>query len=329
MMKRIFYVMLVLVLATSITACTGKDIKTDAGQTDTYSTTTETVQNSNAKTVQHTSENIEGASSISTSKPESSSIGNKNDEEQLLQSASVDLDNDGINEEVEAIQIKTKGKSENDTGELEGILKITSKTGVIKVPFIKKQAGFSNVMTSMEFVDLDRDGAKDIFLIIPENGAAFSLNYFFIYNYKKAESYSFSSDSSLSEFTNGFTFRYKGGGKLVISNDSYNLTAVFDISKDPGFETDDENNKSYESSWVEPMPVEISEDSRIMLSKAADGTYEIKVPLPVFGLATVDMIGEIDLYYEVDSKFKPTLENFVVYDFNDKGKNMIGKWSTK
>ena len=184
-------------------------------------------------------------------------------------------------------------------------------------------------MTSFEFADLDGDGAKDVFLIIPDSGAAFSLNYFFAYSYKKSKAYSFTTDRSLSEFAGSFTFKYLGDGKLEIKNDTFTFTAAFDISDSPGLEKDEESNKSYESSWVEPIPVEISENSRISLVKAEDGAVEIKVPLPVFGRATVDMIGEIDLYYAMGNNFMPVLKSFEVLDFSREGHKSVGKWKNE
>jgi hypothetical protein len=326
MLRKIFYVILVLAIMVSISACSRKDKKADSDITNKATYSTGTIQNSNTDTEVQSSNNT---GDIPTTATPQGNNPDENQKEQLLQSASVDLDNDGTNEEVEALKVEIKGQSENDPGELEGILKITSAKGTKKIPFIKKQAGLTDVMSGFEFVDLDGDGAKDIFIVLPDSGAAFSLNYFYIYNYKKEKSYSFTSDSSLAEFANSFKFQYKGNGKLELINNNLGFKSVFDISEDSGFESDDENNKSYENAWVEPTPVEISPDSRITIEKDNSGAYEIKVPLPVFGLATVDMIGEVDLYYRVDGDFFPILKHFTVYDFKNDGKNIIGKCNIK
>ena len=181
-------------------------------------------------------------------------------------------------------------------------------------------------MTSFEFTDLDGDGSKDVFLIIPEYGAAFSLNYFYVYSYKTGKSFSFSSDSDLLAFANSFAFNYSGGGKLQISNETMKFTATFDISDASRIEQDEESNKAYNNSWIEPTPVEIGENSRIALVKNKEGKTEIKVPLPVFGRATADMIGEIDLFYQLNSDLIPALKHFEVIDFGKEKPVTIGKW---
>jgi hypothetical protein len=73
-------------------------------------------------------------------------------------------------------------------------------------------------------------------------------------------------------------------------------------------------NDYEQRAWIEPVSVDISETSRLALTTGADGKFEIKVPLPIFGLAAADMIGEIDLYYSVDDSFSPVLKHFEVLD---------------
>lgn len=274
----------------------------------------------------------QGTTEAETIKPteteEASNPGNEAaDKPQLLQSASVDLDSDGVNEEVEALVIEHAGDSGNETGTLEGVLKITDGSEVKNITFIKKPAGLTSVMMGIEFPDLDGDGSKDIFLIIPESGASFSLNYFYAYSYKKDQSYAYTTDSNLSDLAAGFVFKYQKEGRLEVTNSLYGIKAVMDISDSSGFESDDDNNYSYENSWVEPIPVEISESSRISLVKEQNGNVSIKVPLPVFGRGTVDMIGEVDLYYKVDKNFKPELKSFEILDFSKDGPISKGKWN--
>ena len=322
--KRLILIFLALIVIISSTGCgKNKDVNTDASTDNPVNSASQNTEIQKTEQTEVTS-TVDGTAVESGQNTGSDGSGT---EPRLLQSASVDLDADGIKEEVEALMVVTEGEVENDPGELEGILRITDGSDIIKTTFIKKQAGLTGVMTSFEFADLDGDGARDIFLIIPESGAAFSLNYFYAYSYKAGKSYSFTTDSNLSEFAAGFAFEYLGDGKLEMKNDTLSFTAVFDISDSPGLEKDEESNKSYESSWVEPTPVEISESSRISLVKAKDGVIEIKAPLPVFGRATVDMIGEIDLYYAMGNNFKPVLRSFEVLDFSGKGHKSVGKWN--
>ncbi len=301
----------------------GKDANVDATANHTSSSASE--NNSTAET-DKPSQTSTGEGAVT--EPGTDNNGNGSEEKpQLLQSANVDLDADGVNEEVEVLSLKTGGKGGDDPGELEGILRIIDGNKVTDTTFIKKQAGFNGVMTSIEFADLDGDGAKDVFIIIPESGAAFSLNYYYAYSYKTGKAYSFTIDSSLSEFTSGFAFKYMGKGKLEIENSALSFKAAFDISDSPGIEKDDESNKDYENSWVEPTPVEIGENSRISLVKENGGAVAIKVPLPVFGRATADMIGQIDLYYAMGKDFIPALRSFEVLDFSSEGHKSIGKWT--
>lgn len=332
-MKRIICIILTAAVLSLLVSCVGskwhsedvKPVEIIDAQTDTAPSADNTRQSdisaSNAVNTVNTA-----TTAAETVNPESSTQNTGEPETvELLQSASIDLDGDGTNEQVEAVQATIGGQVGDSEKELEGRLKITCKNGTVVIPFIKKPQGLTGVMTGFEFKDLDNDGAKDIFVIIPDSGAAFSLNYFFIYNYKTGKSYSYTTDSSLAEFTDGFRFEYKGKGLLEIKNTGYGFSAIFDISKDPVLDPVDANNKAFDSSWVDPSPVEIGENSRLALVSAGNGITEIKVPLPVFGRATVDMIGEIDLYYRVDANFKPVLKRFEVIDFNDGKLDKIGE----
>jgi hypothetical protein len=238
--------------------------------------------------------------------------------ELLLQSASVDLDGDGENEQVEVIQIELPPAEGYLAGEIEERLKIKGDGAERQISFWKKQAELSWLLSSIQFEDLDNDGAKDVFLLIPHYGASFSLSRYFIYSYKKNLSYSFASDDVLAEIISGFrTEHVKGSAKLRLVNEKYGFSADLDIeniSKDQPLE---EAMLDYvQHTWIEPVSVDISENSRLSLVKGAGNRPEIKVPLPIFGLATVDMIGELDLFYVIDDNFKPVLRRFEVLDFN-------------
>ena len=236
--------------------------------------------------------------------------------EQLLQSASVDLNGDGISEEILAVQVALSAA--DPAGGLEGRLKIKSDGPERQITFWRKNDGLTGLLTSMEFQDLDEDGSKDVFIIIPDNGASFSISNYFIYSYKKDISYSFLRDNNLLDFINSFSFRYKEGNQLSIINSTYSFSADLSIEIENDSGSLEEYMQDYERrAWIDPVAVDISESSRLSLKKSSNGTYEIKVPLPVFGLATADMIGEIDLYYKVDESFNPVLQRFEVMDIND------------
>lgn len=320
-MKKLVFLILISIIMFTSTSCGKKDVNTDMS-INTVDTSNSDAKQTEPQTVSEASIDKESE----TSENKTNHDVTKTDM-QLLQSASIDIDADGEKEEVEVIQQKTKGTGENDHGELEGVLRITDGSYITNITFIRKQEGFTGVMTSFDFADLDGDGAIDIFVIIPDSGAAFSLNYFYAYSYKTGKSYSYTSDSNLSEFTEGFSFKYSGEGKLQMINDKYNFNAVFDISDSAGLDKDEENNIYYENSWVEPTPIEISENSRIRLIKGKDGISSIKVPLPVFGRGTVEMIGEIDLYYDMDKYFKPVLRYFEALDFGANEPKTIGRWN--
>lgn len=320
-------IFLIIMLMASAASCGRKAQKTGEKYTNTDEIISTLDQNGQEDTSLQATSNSDETTHESTSAIET--VSNPKGDTQLVQSANVDLDNDGENEEVEVLQVNNKGQADDVSGELDGILRIKSKTGTVSVTFVKKPAGMTGVMTSFEFKDLDGDGVKDVFIVVPDAGAAFSLNYFFIYDYKKARSISFSADNSLADFANGFVFKYKGDGKLEISNDSLNFKGEMDVGNNLSI-NNDEDGSGYDSSWVEPTPVVIGEDARITLvGKNSAGKYEIKVPIPVFGVATVDMIGEIDLFYIVDSGSNLILEHFDAYDFDGEKKLLIGKWKAK
>jgi hypothetical protein len=236
----------------------------------------------------------------------------------LLQSASVDLDGDGENEQVEAVQVELPPTEGNLSGELDGRLIIKGIGGEREISFWKKPAGLSELLSAMQFEDLDNDGAKDVFLLVPDHGAAFSYSNYFIYSYRKNLSYSFASDNTLAEIIGGFKTEYvEGSAKLRLANEKFGFSAELDIENISQDQTLEEAMLDYvQRTWIDPVSVDISENSRLSLVKGAGNKPEIKVPLPIFGMATVNMIGELDLFYVVDSDFKPVLRRFEVLDFN-------------
>jgi len=304
-----------------------------AGEVTGNSTSVTSVRDDSTVTSEGTASGLQGGTAADKTETygdtSQGDISQDGEEEQLLQSASVDLNGDGESEQVEVVQFTIKGSSDN-TDEIEGRLKIRSGTTESQITFCKKSAGASGPLTSIQFDDLDNDGAKDVFILIPDNGAAFSYSNYFIYSCKKEISYSFTSDIELADFISGFSFKHTAGNILNLSNSKYAFSADISIEYELDQQSSDDYMSEYEqSAWIEPVSVDISEESRLAMVKTTDGAEEIKVPLPVFGLATVDMIGEIDLYYTVDSSFNPVLKRFEVLDFNGTGMTKIGSSDLK
>ena len=327
-MKRLTCLALSAILILALVSCSQQNAD---GNSSTSATGT---QNSNSTVSTASITNVDSSINIVTQAPtepagstDNTKSNDNQNKEELLQSTNADLDSDGKEESIQAIKVTSDN---NGTTELEGLLRIKSSDATKDVTFIKKNEGMTGVMSSMDIRDLDGDGTKDIFVIVPDNGAAFSLNYFFLYSYKKDKSFTYNSDSDLADFTGGFSFKYAGGGVLEISNTNYNFSAKMSIvNKDKGIEANDENNSVYENSWVEPVPVVINENSRLIVVKGTDGKPEIKVPLPIFGQATADMIGEVDLYYRVDDNFNAAMQRFEVFDYTETSLVKVGGSTNK
>lgn len=260
-------------------------------------------------------------------KPEQTTTDPDGEEEEgeLIQSASIDLDGDGQNEQVKVIRVQSGAKESGAAGEAEGRLVIKDTESKTVITFWKKQDELTGIMTDMQFEDLDGDGANDVFIIIPGSGASFEYYNYFIYSYKKNVSHKFSSDNTLAEFIEGFETTYiNGGNRLTIANRRYNFSV--DLSIDGVIENDlEETMLDYvDRTWIDPVSVNIGEDSRLTLVNDTENGPQIKVPLPIFGLATVDMIGEIDLFFSVNDDFKPVLDRFELLDFAGNKKVKVG-----
>ena len=245
--------------------------------------------------------------------------------EQIIHGVTADVNGDNKDEKIEIVQVSILPQDQNGSGELEGKVRITSGSTVKEATFIKKPQGLTGIMSDVEILDIDGDGVKDVFITTSEAGSPFTLNYFFIYNYKTDESFSFNVDNKLTFFAKGFKFKYVGKGILDILNDSYNFKAEINLINDSGYSSSDEtSNEQYSRSWVEPVPSEIGQDSRLSLVEK-DGSIEIKVPLPVYGAATSDLIGELDLYYCANKDFVPEMRRFEVFSFTNGAKEKIGE----
>lgn len=329
-MRKPFLILISLSLLLAFAACTGKDKDTANENTGIDAVQTQIPQSAGNPSTNDISQSDVTSTQLPSTQSSTSIEDTPVKKEELLQSASVDLDSDGINEQVEVLQAEVDDQTQPGTSELEGILRIDGKNDSSDTVFIKKPKGLTGVLNTVEFRDLDGDGYKDVFITIPDSGAAFTLNYYFAYNYINGKSYKFNTDAALSDFAGGFQFIYEGRGILRMKNDSYGFTANFDITSGMnGIGPDSEINPEYERAWVDASPVEISGDSKIALRADAGGRTEVKVPLPVFGLATADMIGEVDMYFSFDADFMPVMKRFEVIDFSDDlSLKKIGEWKS-
>ncbi len=245
----------------------------------------------------------------------------------LLQSASIDLDNDGINEQIGVVRTDLPINEAGTESKAEGRLLIRDGVNERQVVFFTKENDPSELLSRIEFEDLDGDGSTDIFMVIPGYGASFNYSNCFIYSYKKDKSHSFISDSTLADFIDGFEFSYtKGGSLLTVANRFHNFSADIVIEEAEELESPEDIMQQYaQGTWIDPVSVDISEDSRLSLVKNK-GIPEIKVPLPVFGTATVNMIAEIDLFYRIDSDFIPVLKRCEIIDFSGSDKIKTGSF---
>ena len=328
-MKRRLLILAYIVILFSLAACGSANPagaeKTSGEAEESVISSGTTVETSSTTGTDNTA--VPDTKTNGTTEPEKTDIAaNPGDtSELLLQSASIDLNGDGENEQVEAIQISMDATEPGTASKLEGRLGIKSGSSENQVTFWEKDEGLTGLLTSMQFEDLDSDGAKDVFIIIPGNGASFSYSNFFIYSYKKNIKYSFTNDINLADFIGDFRFKYSGNNKLSIINSKFNFSTDLSIEFEDGQLPSEEYMMDYESrAWIDPVSIDISEASKLALVGGASGAPEIKVPLPLFGLATVDMIGEIDLYYTVDSSFNPVLKRFEIMDFKDSDKVKVG-----
>jgi len=248
-----------------------------------------------------------------------------NMEGDVIKNLEADLNKDGEDETIEIIQLVSSEENEDGAKEVEGKIRIKEKNSIREKTFVKKAQGFTGIMRDISISDLDGDGYKDIFVIIPETGDPFTLNYFYIYSYKLDKFYTFNTDNKLTEFCKGFKFTYKGKGKLNIENDTYGFKAEVNLAEINEIPiSDDEASLQYNNSWVEPIPSEIGASSKLALADTGAGV-EISVPLPIFGASVSDIIGEVDLFYSVSKDFEPVMKRFEIHMLDMGKKVKIGE----
>lgn len=245
------------------------------------------------------------------------------EEAAVLRNDSVDLNADGKPEKITLYQLEIQ--TSDGAAEHEGRIRIEGEKSSQDSMFVRRPAGAEGVFTSVEYADLDTDGTRDIFVLIPDSSASFNMHYFYIHSYSRSMSYMFNVDNDLGDFASGFRFQYAGGGRLEIKNDAFSFEALLDLTDSSNYSEEEAANRYYERAWVEPVPVEIGPDSKLGLVDPEGSAPLIKVPLPIFGQSTADIIGEIDLYYRVDKDFKPVMTRFEAYDFSGSEKKLVGE----
>jgi len=269
----------------------------------------------NSSTVQASQGQNTTVAAIEQSGSNSAADGQKTE---LLQSASVDLDADGVNEQVEAVMSSTPVEGQDPHYIQEGTLIVRDNGNEKRISFNKREQGLTSVLTGIQFEDLDNDGSKDVFIIIPDQGASYSSSTYFVYSYKKDKSFSFTIDNSIIDYIAGFQAAYKkGGNKLTFTNKKYGFEADLTIENNDQLPDRETMQEYADKAWIDPNVIDISDDSRLALVKSPKGRMEIKVPLPVFGMAAVDMIGEIESFYTLDDNLEPVLKHFDMWDFKN------------
>jgi hypothetical protein len=239
--KRLSIIIFAILLTVVLSAC-GGDKQTGITQPDEGSTgsMTDNVQNDTVGStpdISVTPENENGSPSENelpdSDDPSNDTTGGDNNTEkrELLQSASIDLDADGINEQVQAVKVTVSDPGSETAGRFEGRLVIIDGSERKEVVFSVKDEDLSGMMSGMQFEDMDGDGAKDVFITIPGYGASFTYSNCFVYSYAKDKSAVFISDNELADFIGRFRFAYESGNgsKLSIINDQYGFSASLSI----------------------------------------------------------------------------------------------------
>ncbi len=311
-----------MIILLSVSACGGNKKAAEASGNNLSENVSTGISETTVENSVQSSGTFQGSQEQNTTDMAVEQSGNSSDADgqktELLQSASVDLDSDGVNEQVEAVMNSTPVEGQDSHYLLEGVLIVRDNGSEKRLQFDKREQGLTSIMTSMQFEDLDNDGSKEVFIIIPDHGASFSYSTYFVYSYKKDKSFSFTIDNSVVDYIAGFQANYKkGGNKLTVTNENYGFEA--DLTIENGEQLpDEETMQEYAGrAWIDPTAIDISNDSRVALAKSQSGRMEIKVPLPVFGMATVDMIGEIESFFTLDDNLEPVLRHFDMWDFKN------------
>lgn len=245
-----------------------------------------------------------------------------------FEKADIDLDKDGIKENIKVSAVTSGSGEQGGIQEVTGRLEVTGKDGTDDISFVLKPQSASGIISGIKFIDLDGDGVKDIFISIPDTGELFTTNTLFIFNYKTKKMYSFPGDKndfSFDKFAKGFSFSYKGKGELEISNRDYAFKGVFNMKNNDNITGSEENNKKYDASRVDTTPVMLDDNSKLKLVMDKDKKVFIKMPLAIYGITNTDVIGEVELYFTVNSDFQTEFKKFSVIGYDGSNKVKIGE----
>lgn len=227
----------------------------------------------------------------------------------VLASQEHDLDADGENEYIRII--KNESVHNGVTRFISYLIIGTKEHPDLKVnSFLDTDNEMAGIFSGLEFADLDGDGKDEVFITLQEAASPFTLNNYYVYSYSKDLGYTFTADTKFNMFCESFIFEYTGDGWLKVTHGENSFEASIPIQS--GTIISDTVGKKYEQSWVEPVPVDIDADSRTAIVMA-DGKAKIKVVLPIFGLATSDFIGKIEVFYEMDGDLNQSMTSFAIF----------------
>ena len=263
-----------------------------------------------------------GVSPIPSAQPGSTAV---HSDAEVLRSEEDDLDNDGKKEKIEILRQEAGTADELGNREETGILRVVSESGTKEMEFNQRTGEPAGVYSDLMTRDIDGDGVRDVFVIIPEAANPFTLNYFFIYNPVNGKSFTYSIDNTLVSFAQGFSFLYKGNGSLEMKNEELKFSCDLKLSNEAA--KSKEETERYKLSWVDPSSVEIDENARLSLVPVQGGGCDIRVVLPIYGVATSNLIGEVDVFYGVDKSFQPFMDRFEVYGFGGGDRKKAGEGS--
>lgn len=246
------------------------------------------------------------------------------DEYKIIKLIYSDLNNSDKLVKIEIIEEKVE---EEGIVNLRGILRVIDESGSKDIIYKNNGNHLTGVFQDIQIEDIDGDGIKDIFIVIPDVGTGWPLNYFFIYNYKTGKQYSFDFDYNMNNiniFLSSFMYKYKSDNELELRNDKIGFSEVLKLNKFISMPIPNDALYRYVTPDFNPVAI-VNEDytknkkgdkfvSSIGLVKDNKGNVEIRVPYLLEAIHHDDIIGEIDMYFIIDSNFQPVLKGFEVYN---------------
>jgi hypothetical protein len=230
----------------------------------------------------------------------------------VLKTEEIDLDGDNVPENIEVLEVMT---DKDGIEKLSGMVRVDGKNGRREIMFKTGGSRLIGVFKDLKVRDINGDGLPEVFITNYDvGGGGYTLNYFFLYNYKSNKSLIFDQQFSMdyfNSFIQSFSFKYKHPGMVLVGYKGADNYFTIDVHEET-------NGEFYNSSWIDPSPVVIQEGqgkilSNVEISEGKKGSANIKVPLLIFGGSTSNVIGEVDVFLAVDSELKPFIERFEIY----------------